>query len=239
MSSAGLNHRYMVRNLLIPDPSWDPTQLPSLLAWYKGDAGVTDAGAGAVSQWNDQSGVGHHLTASGANRPTTGTRTQNGLNVIDFDGANNFMNSNAISEASPFTIIACIKNDDGADGSQQLFFRNSGATVSASVGKETTNAWRASDGTLISGGTPDTNAHVFVVVFNGASSQIWIDGSSVVGPSNAGTNTLDTAIRIGANNAGGAAWDGWIGEVILDGTALGTTNRQSAEAYLKARFATP
>jgi Glycine rich protein len=41
--------------------------------------------SGSVSQWDDLSGNGFHLTQStGSARPTTGVTTQNGRNVIDF-----------------------------------------------------------------------------------------------------------------------------------------------------------
>ncbi len=44
------------------------------------------AAEGRVSQWNDKSGHGLHLTASGDARPTTASETINGHNVVVFDG---------------------------------------------------------------------------------------------------------------------------------------------------------
>jgi hypothetical protein len=54
--------------------------------WDASDtATITDAGSGAVSQWNDKSSNGRHLSqATGADRPTTGASSVNGLNVITF-----------------------------------------------------------------------------------------------------------------------------------------------------------
>ncbi len=48
--------------------------------------GVT--GGSTVTQWDDQSGNARHLTPGAAGSPSSGTRTLNGLNVIDFDGTN-------------------------------------------------------------------------------------------------------------------------------------------------------
>jgi hypothetical protein len=53
------------------------------------DTATITASGGAVSQWADKSAFGRNFTqGTGANQPTTGTRTINGKNVIDFDGTN-------------------------------------------------------------------------------------------------------------------------------------------------------
>ena len=70
-----------------------PTNLTNLALWLDASdtASITHV-AGAVSQWNDKSGNNNHaLQSSAAAKPTTGTRTQNGLNVIDFDGSGDFI----------------------------------------------------------------------------------------------------------------------------------------------------
>ena len=65
------------------------------LGWFidGGDlSSITDAGSGAVSQWNDLSRNANHMVQGiGASRPTTGTNTLNGRNVVDFDGSNDWM----------------------------------------------------------------------------------------------------------------------------------------------------
>ena len=68
---------------------FSPTDIAVLQTWYDASdtATITDAGAGAVSQWDDKSGNGRHLTqATSARRPTTGVTTLNSLNVLDFAG---------------------------------------------------------------------------------------------------------------------------------------------------------
>ena len=71
-----------------PDPGgWSPTDLPDLEAWWDAsDTASIIASAGDVSQLNDKSGNGRHLSqATAALQPRTGDSTRNGLNVLDFD----------------------------------------------------------------------------------------------------------------------------------------------------------
>jgi hypothetical protein len=56
------------------------------------DTATITQSSGAVSQWSDKSANGwNFVQATAAQKPTTGTRTQNGKNLIDFDGTNDNM----------------------------------------------------------------------------------------------------------------------------------------------------
>lgn len=57
--------------------TWNPSYLANLLAWWRADLGASQSG-GVISQLNDQSGNGHHLTVPNSN-PTYNT-TDSGLN---------------------------------------------------------------------------------------------------------------------------------------------------------------
>lgn len=71
-----------------PAGSWSnfqPLSLSPSLWFDASNASSITSSSGLVSQWNDLSGNGLHLTqATSANQPTTGVTTQNGLNVINF-----------------------------------------------------------------------------------------------------------------------------------------------------------
>jgi len=63
--------------------AWTP-DLIDTLGWYDpSDSSTITESGGAVSQLDDKSGNAKHLTASVGSEPTTGTRTQNSLNVLD------------------------------------------------------------------------------------------------------------------------------------------------------------
>ncbi|MEC8792089.1 MAG: hypothetical protein VXX29_12735, partial [Verrucomicrobiota bacterium] len=71
-----------------PDPFVPLNHASDLALWL--DANDTSSviqSAGVVSEWRDLSGNGLHLSQSDSSkRPLTGSSTQNGLNVLTFDG---------------------------------------------------------------------------------------------------------------------------------------------------------
>jgi len=65
-----------------------PSDLEGLQLWLDADdsSTITEAG-GLVSAWNDKSGQGNNATqGTGSKQPTTEATTENGKNVLDFDG---------------------------------------------------------------------------------------------------------------------------------------------------------
>jgi hypothetical protein len=105
---------------------------------YDPTLNVTDAGAGAVSQWNDQTAnANHYVQATGANRPTTGTQTTpNGVNAIDFDGSNDFMDGSSNSivvSGKKVTFYGVIKWDAAGTGKCVVQNMRVGGTLGLSV----------------------------------------------------------------------------------------------------------
>lgn len=64
--------------------SWTPAEITTL-GWWDASDESSISGSPSVTQINDKSGNNAHLENRNGN-PTTGTRTQNGLNVLDHDG---------------------------------------------------------------------------------------------------------------------------------------------------------
>jgi hypothetical protein len=74
---------------------------------------ITEVG-GSVSQWDDKSGNARNFTqAVAADQPTTGTRTLNGLNVIDFDGSNDNLGAGDVLDlgTNNLTVVVVAKLD--------------------------------------------------------------------------------------------------------------------------------
>jgi len=76
----------------------DPSSIPGLELWVNADIGVTANVAGAISQWNDQSGNNRNLSQSIANRrPLILEDYFFGRSSVKFDGANDYLDFPAIS----------------------------------------------------------------------------------------------------------------------------------------------
>lgn len=81
-----------------------PLPLTNVKAWYDAaDTSSISLSGSAVTQWNDKSGNGYNVTQGTAtNRPASGVSTLNTLNVIDFDGVDNFLTA---ATASNWTFL--------------------------------------------------------------------------------------------------------------------------------------
>jgi len=218
-----------------PPPTGPP--VAGYVAWYDpSDAGSITSSGGAVSQLDDKSGNGRHLTnATGGTQPTTGTRTQNGLNVLDFDGTNDQLSVSGFTLTQPYTVFAVALSDDGADATGQRI--TDGQASSTILGKTTANSWNLFAGTGLLGGTVDGGAHVHGGVFDGATSTRRVDGA-VVASGNGGTSSHG-GLRLAISNTGTNFWDGWIAEVVMYPTGLSAGDCSSVEAYLKTKWGTP
>lgn len=229
----GLQHRYMVRNLAVPTSAFSPSDLPGLAAWYDASnaASITSSG-GAVSQWNDLSGNGWHLTqGTGSNQPTTGTRTVNGLNTLDFDGGDFLSSSASFVLNQPDTLFIVATTDFGSanqwitDGlaGRQLLCVHSDYALFAGAGFAIEVAGSFA-------------LHLHSAVFNGASSQRWLDATSK-GTGNPGGNNLTAGITIGGAGTGGG-FDGAISELVYC-SGDQSASVASMVAYTQAKWGTP
>lgn len=72
--------------------NFSPLDVGGNVLWLDAaDTSTITSTGGLVDEWRDKSGLDNHATATGAQRPTTGTATLNGENVIRFNGSSNYM----------------------------------------------------------------------------------------------------------------------------------------------------
>lgn len=195
---------------LIHGSGWDPRELPTLEAQYMSPriSGVTD-GAG-LATWVDLSGKGRDAAqaTSGKQPIYHSSGGPNNQPYVSYDGSDDFSATSTftgIAQPLTFLLVAHLNTDpalgaqkrlfDGGTNSEMTFYDNNSAG---------TKTWRATAALTLTDGTPDTASwHAFVVVVNGASSKIRIDGGAGTG-GNCGGGTL-TGICIAAQGGGGSS----------------------------------
>ena len=87
-----------------------PANLPGLVLWLDAsDAGALREDTKGISEWHDKSGKGNHVRQPvESSRPALGKAQQNGLNLITFDGATDYLTGPAVLPAGQraFTFVA-------------------------------------------------------------------------------------------------------------------------------------
>lgn len=122
--------------------AFTPMQLGGLVGWWDAsDTSTITSSAGAVSQWDDKSGRGNHLVqATAANQPATGSATQNGLNIIRFDGTNDRLIRNPFSLDTYACTIAFVARENADNGGGFVVPYSIGANDYSDPGCLTINA---------------------------------------------------------------------------------------------------
>lgn len=222
--------------------AFSPTDIAGLQLWLDAaDAATFTFSSGTVvSQWNDKSGNTRHVAQGTVARQPDRSGSQNSKATVVFDGAGvnaDGLASAPITLAQAVTVFMVLKYDD-ADTNNRQALGNGNTTPTIYT---TGGIWAIYAGTNLSSGvSDDANYHYMTAVFDGGSSSLRKDGTQIAS-GNIGANGWSTKrIPIGYDGpdaSDGSAWDGAIGEVIIYSTSLGTTDRNSVEAYLAAKWA--
>lgn len=156
---------------------------------------LTDSGGGSLSNQADKSGSGNHLTQStGADRPTTGANTINGLNAINYDGSqyleNNAFASEIAGEDTPFSVHLVYQATETGTPAYTVFgvgnttntsnflvFMNEAADTNTPSfrGRGTINPF-----TSVNFGSADTDPHVISIIRKATTLTVYIDGFKIV-----------------------------------------------------------
>lgn len=241
---------------------WSPLDLSPALWLDAADATTITEVAGAVSQWNDKSGNSNNFTqATGVSQPITGTRTQNGLNVLDFDGTNDFLTGGNILNVGTggVTMVGVAKLDvapttatpdrlralfgkgfaGGAAGRYAIFWNATTPSFSVQF-QDTAGRTAASDPTT----RTDTFVHGLRIV-RGSALTLWRNGSIVATNSTLSGTTSYTPTHpflVGAYAASGGTiytesyMDGFVGELLVFLRDLTDSEMGAVNTYLTAKW---
>lgn len=239
-----------------------PNDLPNLVLWMDAaDTGTILDTGGAVDQWISKASVTNKATETGSLRPTTGTRTINGLNVLDFDGFDDrlVLDNQPIVGTQARTVIVVGLGDSAV--SANIFFALSHTSVMSGDLYRMAAQIRLSIGGAFkefANDAIDDGINPGILIFtNEANSDLASDVSNFQAYKNGGlitstsdnspATTIDTKsvsdAVIGNEGTGISTGpdrlDGVIAEIIVYDRVLSTLERQQIDSYLSPKWDIP
>ena len=223
-------------------------ELPSgnLVAWYRADKGVYQDSAKSslaindgeyVSVWEDQSGLSNDVTTAGNNniRPQLKTSVLNGRAVVRFDGTDDYLRNSTFNDSyidnKPFTVFMVMQSAAFTGISNAL---NGGAPRWYML-----NTIMSYDiNSAISLANFPAGFNITTYTHTGTQVEMWLGGVSK------GTYTTGLLAVAGSSlyiNMYTAAYPGPgtsadYAEIIIYNRTLITSERESVEQYLKAKY---
>lgn len=237
------------------DTGFDPSELSPKAWWDASDATSITASGGEVTQWADLSGNGWTLQpTSSTERPGTGVTTQNGLNVLDFDGVDelrtgsNFglVGTGALTVFVAFSVATVARYtalfNQGESQADSCIACGYGWNPNGDPNMSMlTDQWKPAHSygdTIISLSTPYVAAwRIDPVNSHHTATDIWLNNApEVMGTFIAGgtLSLVNAPAQVGGWGAG--QHDGWIGEVIVCDANLSNTQVDDCNTYLMNKW---
>lgn len=222
--------------------TFQPDLDAGLLGWWDASdaTSITDE-TGAVTGWADKTGAGTLSQGNPVLRPTTGTRSLNGLNVIDFDGAQFLWDGvRSLPTSGNMAFHMALVIDSTSNAFEALLsvdatndFQLDAANAAQFDGQ--LNATGIGSSSTLTGG-PFSGGLIISMIFDRtgtATAEVFIANASRGLTSY--TQALDTtvALHLMANRALNARVDGAVAEMALTSTI---NNRADYHAYLAAKW---
>jgi hypothetical protein len=204
---------------------------------------VVSAG-GAIGRWQDLSGNALHFTASGSARPTLTGAALNGKNVVTFNGSSNQLTNstniiNSPTSSPVCTIIAVVKRTGGTYGgfitsltddkspgmlieSGAIGFRAGGGAIGAGI---------------VTGSSAFTGPSVVSCVTSAFVPSLYVNKTLLVAGTGGYGSSSSTTTAIGTYRTEAANFlNGYIAEMVVYNSALSTTDRNSVETWMMAKW---
>lgn len=216
-----------------------PTDYGNLSAWWKADAITGLADGAALSPWVDSSGSGYNATATGTQRPTYRTSQVGGLPALDFDGADDWLNSSAPSNGNEQTLFAVVRLD--TIGLPMMIRGAAGGGALSMEITDTGNLALANAGSAPTVTSAALSTGVWYILAGSASASLDFMRVRVGGVQTAATWTGTAATvrgtRISNNTANnGGRLDGKIAELIVYQALRSDAEIVAIEGYLAAKY---
>jgi hypothetical protein len=205
---------------------FNPSSLAGLKLWLRADAGLpVDR---TTDRWEDQSGLANHaVQATGTLMPTAVHGQANGLPVVRFDGANDWLQfTSAIPSLR--TVFMVVREDPLATAGQRTLLSGPTNDDYAFYGGFSRQLWNSSAHAAVRDGQTLVNG----VQVNGLTTNR-PTALSIVSVVTTAPVMVD---RFSRDRNGAAYWWGDLAELIVYETALTAADRVQVENYLNARY---
>lgn len=226
-----------------------PLTIPGCVGWLDAaDTSTITSSGGAVSSVRNKANSRiPFIQGTGANQPTTGTRTLSGNNVLDFDGSTDYMSADGLADyfttgTKPVTFFQVVAPDISPPAvSRAIFSTNSG------TGRYFSSFLRPSTGLMDLGSQNDAGNYkdvttsaalvsaistLLVTVYGGSTSTNYQNATTV----NTAIATSNGVITLNGFQVGSIGtsfcWDGIIAELIIYNRALSDAERITIMRYL-------
>lgn len=226
---------------------FNPKGITGLALWLDAsDLTTITVGTGA-SEWRDKSGVGSKkfVQATGNDQPGTGTDTMNGLNVLRFDGSNDFMTATdpfltGNGNGLPFSffivqrIMAATNFGMTYTTGHNFEFRQNAGTGAMQVNSDTVTTVHTFTGSSV-----NVNQIVTLIFPFGATNNLFYERGtlqSLSGSAQGKPSTGSATHTIGRRTAGPLPANVRIAEIVAYQAQLTDAQRQSVERYLGRKW---
>jgi len=230
-------------------PTLTPLTISNNVLWLDASDSSSVIRSGSnVTGWNDKSTSANNATNGGIGTYPTYTQTQNGKNVISFDGASQFLSltSSKLPNGTASFSVFLVGRSILSSASVQYIFRWGVSTIGGSyqliTTKSVSNITLQQDYSGSTASTDNTNVNGSYFILSNVST------TSATAPHRNGTiftslnnysyniNATGGTSFIGSLNGSQFFLNGNIGEIIVYNRALTTNERQQIETYLSNKW---
>lgn len=171
------------------------------------------------------------MQATGANQPLyrAATAAFNNKPTVQFDGSNDYLTVDVADVGQAYKLVAVAQ---ALSTGAQARILGDGDNATHGLGHNASTQYILNMNVALAGGTADTGVHVYRATVSGASSQLWVDEVSIVGPGDAGAHSLKH-FTLGAGFNGVATFASfWPGHIAYAAVYPGTGGGAVSDASL-------
>lgn len=227
--------------------SKNPNYVPvtnNIQAWFDA-SDLSTIDVDTTFTWSDKSGNGNDATAT-TTQPASGATTENGKNVLDFDGSESLTLPSAlytIPTGDNTIFVAAKRTSEDASLDAVLGMGESGVNngyflVYSSAAGSVIFRNRQIAGTVTSTGNTNTDFQILRGRRSGTTQAVSVNnGTEVTAATATDPTTVDIAL-IGNSASASLFLDGSIGEIIIYNRSLSTAEYTQVENYLANKWGT-